>query len=191
MTMTKFAICLPAALALTALGCGPTVFRGDSGLKILGTLPPAPPKPKPPPPPPPPPARAKIVENKIVIDEKIQFEYDKAIILEVSHGILDEVVKVMKENPQVKKVRVEGHASDEGRGAAANEYNKRLSDKRAGAVKDYLISKGIEAGRLESIGYGVDKPIAGNDTEEGREKNRRVEFNILEAQDAAKKEVPE
>jgi OOP family OmpA-OmpF porin len=176
---------LPALAALLLAGCGPTVFKGDTGLKIVGDLPPAPPPP--PKPAPEPPKRAKIVDNKIIIDEKIQFEYDKAIILPVSHGILDEVVKVMNENPHVKKVRIEGHASDEGRGAAANEYNKRLSDRRAAAVMEYLASKGIDKAKLESVGYGVEKPIAGNDTEEGREKNRRVEFNILE-QD--KKEGP-
>lgn len=186
MRMTRTAVCLPAMLAVVVLvGCGPTVFKGDTGLKIVGDLPAAPPPPKPAPEPP---KRAKIVDNKIIIDEKIQFEYDKAIILPVSHGILDEVVKVMNENPHVKKVRVEGHASDEGRGEAANEYNKRLSDRRAAAVMEYLVSKGIDKGKLESVGYGVEKPIAGNDTEEGREKNRRVEFNILE-QDA-KKDAP-
>ena len=188
MRMTRTAVCLPAMLAALALaGCGPTVFKGDTGLKIVGDLPPAPPPP-PPKPAPEPPKRAKIVDNKIIIDEKIQFEYDKAIILPVSHGILDEVVKVMNENPHVKKVRIEGHASDEGRGAAANAYNKRLSDQRAGAVMEYLVSKGIDKAKLESVGYGVEKPIAGNDTEEGREKNRRVEFNILEQE--AKKEAP-
>src|SRR4030095_5054772 len=168
---------------LARAGCGPTLFKGDSGLKIVGDFP-APPAP---PPPAPKPAHAKIVENRIVIDEKIQFEYDKAIILPVSHGILDEVVKVMNENPHVKKVRVEGHASDEGHGEASNQYNKALSDRRAHAVMDYLISKGIDKARLDSIGYGVEKPIAPNDSEEGREKNRRVEFNIVEQ--AAKKEA--
>jgi OOP family OmpA-OmpF porin len=179
------AVGLLTLLALTfVFGCGPTVFKGDTGLRILGNLPPPPPAPAPEP------ERAKIVDDKIIIDEKIQFEYDKAIILPVSHGILDEVVKVMNDNPHVKKVRVEGHASDEGRGDAANEYNKRLSDSRAKAVMEYLASKGVDKARLESVGYGVDKPVAGNDTEEGREKNRRVEFNIVE-QDVTKKEVQE
>jgi OOP family OmpA-OmpF porin len=179
--MNKPARVLPSVLialaSLGVMGCGPTVFQGDTGLKIIGDLPPAPaPKkviekvPE----------RAKIVDNKIVINEKIQFQYDSAVILEVSHSILDEVVKVMQDNPHVKKVRVEGHASDEGRGAAANEYNKRLSDRRAKSVADYLISKGVVATRLESVGYGVERPLAANDTEENREKNRRVEFNIVE-----------
>src|SRR5262245_37445175 len=84
MRMTRTAVCLPAMLAALALaGCGPTVFKGDTGLKIVGDLPPAPPPPPPKPAPPEPPKRAKIVDNKIIIDEKIQFEFDKAVILPV------------------------------------------------------------------------------------------------------------
>jgi outer membrane protein OmpA-like peptidoglycan-associated protein len=173
---------LLAAFSSAACG-GTTVFSGNSGTKIVGDLPPLPP---PPPPPPPKEEHAKIVENKIVIDEKIQFEYDKAIILPVSFGILDDVVKVMQDNPKVKKVRVEGHASDEGHGPMGNQYNKALSDKRAHAVMDYLVSKGVDRSRLEAHGYGVEKPISDNKSEEGREKNRRVEFNILDDSAGAK-----
>jgi OOP family OmpA-OmpF porin len=173
-----------AALALGLFGCGPVSFQGKSGLRIVGDLPPPPPKPKPqavvaP-------RRVEIKDNRIVINEKIQFKYDSAEILEVSHSLLAEVATVMKENPHVKKVRVEGHASDEGRGEAANQYNKNLSRNRAKAVMAHLIKEGVEATRLEHDGYGVEKPLTSNDTEEGREKNRRVEFNILE-QDVTKK----
>lgn len=166
-----------AALALPLVGCGPTVFQGSTSLRVVGDAPAPPP---PPPEPPPEPKKARIVENKIVIDEKIQFAFDKAEILSESHGILDEVVKIMKENPQVKKVRVEGHASLEQDTPAVRQYNKALSDRRAKAVLEYLAAQGIERDRLEAIGYGNDKPLATNDTEEGRETNRRVEFNILE-----------
>jgi outer membrane protein OmpA-like peptidoglycan-associated protein len=158
-------------LALSA--CGPTVFEGRRSLAIVGDLPPAPaaaPKPD---------EHAKIVADQILIDEKIQFAYDSAVILPVSHGILDEVAKVMQEHPEIARVRVEGHASDEGHGEASNAYNKLLSDRRARSVMQYLVSKGIASSRLESAGYGVEHPIADNESSEGREKNRRVEFKIL------------
>ena len=140
--------------------------------------------------PPPPPKKAKIVEEKIEISEKVQFEYNKAEILEVSHDLLNDVATVMKQHPEVKKIRIEGHASSEG----DDDYNMKLSEKRAKAVMDYLISAGVDPARMESAGYGEERPIASNDTEEGREKNRRVEFNIIarfskEELEAAKKQA--
>ena len=182
MNLTKTIAHPLAALALVVAvlpvaGCGPTVFQGNSGLKIVGDLPPLPPpKIKPPPKP----QRVQLTANKIVINEKVQFDYDKATIKEVSHSLLDEVTKVIQDNPQLKKIRIEGHASREQKSVAADNYNKRLSDQRAKAVMQYLVSKGVDKNRLEAVGYGVEKPIASNDTDEGREKNRRVEFNIIE-----------
>src|SRR5690606_18042820 len=108
-------------------------------------------------------------------------------ILSESHSILDEVVKIMKENPQVKKVRVEGHASLENDTPAVRNYNKSLSDRRAKAVLEYLVTQGVERDRLEAIGYGNEKPLQSDATEEGREANRRVEFNILTLDAAAAK----
>jgi len=126
-------------------------------------------------PPPPPPKKAKIVEEHIEITEKVQFAYNKAEILEVSNDLLNDVATVMKQHPEVKKIRIEGHASSEG----ADDYNKKLSDRRAKAVMDFLVKAGVDAERMEAIGYGEERPIADNETEEGREKNRRVEFNII------------
>ena len=71
-------------------------------------------------------------------------------------------------------IEVEGHTDNVGKA----EVNKKLSQKRADAVKDYLIKKGIEADRLSAIGYGSEQPIADNKTKEGRAQNRRVEFKI-------------
>jgi outer membrane protein OmpA-like peptidoglycan-associated protein len=170
-----------AVVALALTGCGPTVFQGSTSLRVVGNAP----APPPPPEPPPEPRRARIVENKIVIDEKIQFAFDKAEILPESHGILNEVVKIMNENPQIKKVRVEGHASLENDTPGARQHNKALSDRRSKAVLEFLVLQGIDRGRLDAIGYGNDRPLADNDSEEGREKNRRVEFNILEIDKAA------
>jgi outer membrane protein OmpA-like peptidoglycan-associated protein len=173
-------------IAFVIAGCGvPTVFSGQTGLSVAGDPPPLPPPPTPPPPPPPP-KRVKIVDNKIVINEKVFFAFDKALIKDESHGLLDEVAKVMKDNAHVTKVTVEGHASLENDTAAARQYNKLLSSKRAEAVKAYLVAAGVGAGRLDHKGYGVEKPLASNDSDEGREKNRRVEFTITAQSPKAK-----
>ncbi|MEM9693210.1 MAG: OmpA family protein, partial [Myxococcota bacterium] len=153
--------------------------------------PPSPPPPPPPPspsPPPEPPPRVKIVDNKIVINEKVYFEFDKSVIKEESFSLLNEVAGVMKDNPHVKKVRVDGHASLEKDTPATRAYNKNLSELRARAVMEYLITQGVERERLDSKGFGNEEPLESNDTDEGREKNRRVEFTILE-QEVTEREV--
>ncbi len=121
------------------------------------------------------PQKAKIVEERIEISEKVQFAYNKADILPASNDLLNDVATVMKQHPEVKKIRIEGHASSEGTAA----YNKDLSDRRAKSVMNFLINLGVSADRMEAIGYGIERPIADNETETGREKNRRVEFNII------------
>jgi OOP family OmpA-OmpF porin len=126
----------------------------------------------------------EVLDNKIEIHEKIQFEYNKATIKEVSYGLLNEIVDVIKKAPHIKKIRIEGHASSEG----DKGHNKKLSDERAKAVMKYLVDHGIPQEELVAKGYGSEKPIADNATEEGKEKNRRVEFNIIE-QDVTKKKV--
>ena len=102
----------------------------------------------------------------------------------MSDPILDEVAKVMKENPHIELIEVQGHTDNKG-GAF---YNRALSDKRAKAVKDALISRGVEAKRLRSKGYGQSKPIASNDTDEGRAENRRVQFDIIKRSEKKKSE---
>jgi outer membrane protein OmpA-like peptidoglycan-associated protein len=166
-------------LALPALGCAPRVFADTSGIAINGTPPPvAEPEPEPQ-------KRVEVRDNQIVINEKVQFEYNSAKILEVSHSLLDEVAKVIKEHPQIKKIEVQGHASAEG----SDDYNLKLSDKRANAVMKYLTGKaGIAKAMLQAKGLGETVPIADNETEDGKEKNRRVEFHILE-QDVQKTKV--
>jgi outer membrane protein OmpA-like peptidoglycan-associated protein len=74
------------------------------------------------------------------------------------------------------KIRISGHTDHVG----SDEANLRLSNDRANSVRDYLVSKGIDALSIEAIGYGESEPVATNDTEEGRQLNRRVEFTILE-----------
>ena len=112
--------------------------------------------------------------GKIEIEQKVFFETDKAAIQEQSLALLSQVATVIKNHPEIRLVRVEGHTDAIGDAAA----NMALSKARADTVKMYLVSKGVSADRLDARGYGVTKPIADNNTADGREKNRRVEFVI-------------
>jgi OOP family OmpA-OmpF porin len=166
---TTLAACALSLALGAAWGCGgTTTFQDTTPIRIAVAPPP------PPPPAPEPPKQVRLRENRIELDEKIQFALDKADILPASFGILDELAKVMEQNPQVQLVSIEGHASSEGEA----QHNLTLSKARAEAVRDYLVKKGISSDRLTSTGFGQTKPIASNDTPEGREKNRRVEFHI-------------
>ena len=103
----------------------------------------------------------------------IQFENGKSTIKESSYGILNEVAKVFIENPNYI-IEIQGHTDNVGN----YQYNIDLSEKRAQAVRDYLIQHGVPAERMTAHGYGPDRPLTTNDTKEGRAVNRRVEFNI-------------
>jgi OOP family OmpA-OmpF porin len=134
------------------------------------------PEPPPPPPePPPPPPKVEVKDDKIELNEKVNFETGKATLLPASETLLDEVAQVLTDHPELQKVRIEGHTDNQG-GAA---YNQKLSDKRAKAVREYLVKKGIDGKRLESKGFGLKKPLGDNKTPEGREQNRRVELHIV------------
>jgi outer membrane protein OmpA-like peptidoglycan-associated protein len=101
----------------------------------------------------------------------INFDFDKADIKPESQPIIDEIVKLQKNNPGLR-LTVEGHTDNVG----APDYNRRLSDARAHSVTAALMARGIEASRLKAAGFGQDKPIADNGTDDGRAKNRRVEL---------------
>jgi OmpA-OmpF porin, OOP family len=94
----------------------------------------------------------------------------------VSDPLLDEVAGVLKDHPELSKVEVQGHTDS--RGSAA--LNKKLSQDRAESVVKALIKRGIAEGKLIAKGYGPDVPIGDNKTAEGQQKNRRVQFVILE-----------
>lgn len=115
-------------------------------------------------------------EEKIAIIQKIHFEFNRWNIRPVSFPILDDVVAVLQQNTQIKKIRIEGHTDWIG----SDGYNERLSMKRANSVRDYLIQKGIAADRLSAEGLGESRPIADNNTDLGRAKNRRTEFTVVE-----------
>lgn len=104
----------------------------------------------------------------------IHFDFDKADLKMGSEKVLTEIVKLMKDYPQLQ-VEIQGHTDNVG----DREYNLDLSERRAQTVKDYLGLYGIESSRMTVKGYGFDMPVATNDTEEGRALNRRVELKKL------------
>jgi outer membrane protein OmpA-like peptidoglycan-associated protein len=106
--------------------------------------------------------------------QPIEFETGKAVIKPGSYGILDEVVTLLRSRPSTR-IGIYGHTDNKGSLA----LNTRLSKERARACKAYIAGKGIAESRLESDGFGPQKPIADNATEDGRARNRRVEFQIL------------
>lgn len=123
------------------------------------------------------PTRAVLTREKIEILDKVFFDFDKATIKPESYPLLDDVAKVLRNNPHVKRVEVAGHTDDKG----DDKYNVKLSQARVESVVKYLVvTGGIDAARLSAKGYGESQPVVPNDTEEGRANNRRVEFVILE-----------
>jgi len=113
------------------------------------------------------------VGNSIVL-KNIFFDFDKSTIRPESQGELNRLVKLLKDNSGVK-IELSSHTDDVG----SDEYNTRLSFSRSNSVVDYLISKGISPSRMIPKGYGESAPIDINETEEGRQNNRRTEFKIL------------
>ena len=176
---SAFRILAALGLGLTMTACGPIAFQDTVNFKN--------PEPKPAPKlesEPAPAARpihAQISGDHIVIDEMIQFEYNSAEIKPESHEILDDVAKVLQDNPNIEQLDIIGHTSSEG----SVKHNNKLSTDRAASVKQYLIDHGVDAARLSSQGKGPSEPIADNSTEEGKVANRRVEFKITKMAGAA------
>ncbi|MCI5071355.1 OmpA family protein [bacterium] len=106
--------------------------------------------------------------------ENIFFEFDSATIRKTSYGHLNQSIKTLQRYPDLF-VLIEGHTDSIG----SHEYNDKLSLARAKSVKNYLIERGLDAKRLAVKGYGSKKPMANNDTDEGRAQNRRIEFKLL------------
>jgi len=115
----------------------------------------------------------KVEVGKEIVLKNIFFDFNKATLRPESKAELENLTQLMRENPTLK-IEISGHTDNVGSAA----YNKTLSEQRAKAVVDYLIKAGIAADRMTSVGYGFDKPIASNATEEGRQLNRRTEFKI-------------
>lgn len=116
-----------------------------------------------------------IVDRRFVIRKKIRFKINSAELDPSSTGLLNQIADVIKKN-NVRKLMIVGHTDS----TASENYNLKLSTDRARSVKAFLVKKGISADTLLTQGYGKRQPIASNATEQGRSKNRRVEFFILE-----------
>ncbi|MCA9491253.1 MAG: OmpA family protein, partial [Myxococcales bacterium] len=125
------------------------------------------------------PKKVYITKDAIKILDKVFFDTGKATIKPASHALLDEIANTLVDQKQIKKVQIEGHTDNVGDPAK----NKVLSEDRAKSVMAYLTGKGIAAERLTAVGFGQEKPLVDGEaanTKEGREQNRRVEFNITE-----------
>ncbi len=114
------------------------------------------------------------IGTRIVLNN-IFYDFDKATLRPESEAELDRLNKLLTENPTLK-IEISGHTDNIGSAS----YNQKLSENRAKSVVNYLFDKGIEKSRLTYKGYGFNRPVAKNDTEEGRQQNRRTEFEIME-----------
>jgi outer membrane protein OmpA-like peptidoglycan-associated protein len=179
-----------ATLAATSstLGC-----QGEVNLSAGTPQPPPPPPPAPTPEPPPPPAppaapapiavkavgKAQIQGDQVKMPGEIEFDNNKATIRDTkqTQEILTTLRDFLKENPNVTKLRIEGHTDTVG----THEFNMKLSQGRAEAVKAWLVKNGIDAKRIETVGLGETRPeVKDEKTEEDRQRNRRTEFHVIE-----------
>lgn len=117
----------------------------------------------------------KIKVGQVIRLNNIFFEFAKSNLMDESFEELDRLLKLMNDNPEMN-IQISGHTD----GVGSDDSNQKLSQDRSQSVVDYLTSKGINKSRIIAVGYGKSKPIASNDTEEGRALNRRVEFVILD-----------
>ncbi len=118
--------------------------------------------------------RLTITKDKLELKEKLFFAWDLAEIKPASLPTLDDVVKAMQDHPTLH-IQIEGHTDTSG----DLKHNQTLSERRAGAVRDYLVQHGVSADRLVAKGFGPSVPLDVNTTAIGRERNRRVEFVIV------------
>jgi outer membrane protein OmpA-like peptidoglycan-associated protein len=166
----------------TAIGAGVGMLIGAFiGYKLAGEEAPAvaQPAPAPRPAPAPAPAAPSPGESKRIVLRGINFDFNKSNIKREFVPVLDEAAQILKDNASVN-VTIEGHTDSIGSDA----YNQRLSERRAAAVKQYLVSKGVAAERLTTVGRGEKDPVApnttpqGKDNPEGRAMNRRAELKV-------------
>jgi OmpA-OmpF porin, OOP family len=116
----------------------------------------------------------EVKKDKLDIKQQVHFANAKFRVLPDSFKLLNQVVQVLNDFPKMR-VSIEGHTDNVG----GEGHNMRLSQRRAEAVRDYLVSKGISPSRLQAVGYGPTKPLASNKTAKGKAKNRRTEFKIV------------
>ncbi len=117
-----------------------------------------------------------VTANEVKITKQIHFSNDSAAIATDSMSLIQEIALTIKEHPELVRVEIQGHTDNSG----APAYNKRLSQERAEAVRNALISLGVESARLTAVGYGQDKALVPNSSDANKAKNRRVQMMILE-----------
>jgi outer membrane protein OmpA-like peptidoglycan-associated protein/tetratricopeptide (TPR) repeat protein len=116
----------------------------------------------------------KVSVGSRIILRNIFFDFDKATLKKESTAELEKLLSIMNDVPNLK-IEISGHTDSKG----SADYNKKLSERRAKAVVDYLVAKGVSSDRLRYAGYGMDRPLVSNDDETGRQLNRRTEFEII------------
>ena len=126
-------------------------------------------------------AAVQVTAKEITIRQQVQFALDSAVILPESFGLLSEVADAIIRHPEIKRIEVQGHTDNSG----TPEHNQLLSEQRAEAVRAWLVQHGVSADRLVGKGYGQTKPLVPNVTPAYRSQNRRVQFIILERENAA------
>ncbi len=122
------------------------------------------------------PSAVRLDKQQIRILQRIEYGMQSAIVRPASLPILDQIKDALEANPQIRRVRIEGHTDNVGPAAA----NLALSQQRADAVMKYLVNKGIDPSRLEAKGWGDERPLVKNETPADRQVNRRVEFHIVD-----------
>jgi OmpA-OmpF porin, OOP family len=156
---------------MTATGTGGTIYESAT-VTVNAPAPPPPPPPTPPPPPPPPAPERKVIDRLTL---HVNFDFNKSVIRKADIPDLEKAVAFVKKYPD-SKVSLEGYTDSIG----SEKYNLKLSQRRADAVKEYLVKNGHEkADRITAVGKGKADPIADNKTEKGRFENRRVEVLII------------
>src|SRR5262249_19790527 len=128
----------------------------------------------------------EIAGNEIKIKRQVHFETDSAKISLDSTGLLEEIADTMVRNACLKQVEIQGHTDNTG----TADHNKVLSDQRANAVREWMLSHNVDPGRLVAVGYGQERPISPNITPAGKERNRRVQFMIKDQDKACGKSAP-
>jgi outer membrane protein OmpA-like peptidoglycan-associated protein len=107
---------------------------------------------------------------------KIVFDTDKSTIRAESKAVLDQLLAYLKQNPDISRIRLEGHTDER----ADEEYNQGLSERRAIAVADWLVDNGLDHNRILAVAFGETRPLAPNESAAGRQENRRTEFHVAE-----------